>query len=44
MVSHIYDNLNANENFVIFIYLFTYEFITSFIDIRLHAFGFTLGM
>ena len=37
MVSHIHQNLNANENFVI---SFTSKFITCFIDIHLHAFGF----
>ena len=41
MVSRIYYNLIANENFVI---LVTFKFIIYFIDIQLHALGFTLGM
>ena len=41
MVSHIHYNLNANENFVVF---FTSVYITCFVDIHLHAFGFTSGM
>ena len=41
MVSHIHYNLNANEDFVI---SFISKFITCFIDIQLHVFGFNLGM
>ena len=41
MVSHIHCYLNATEKFVI---LFTSKFITSFIDIHLHAFDLTLGL
>ena len=41
MVSHTHYNLNANEDFEI---SFTSKFITCFIDIHLHAFGFALGL
>ena len=41
MVSHIHYNFNANKEFLIY---FTSKFITSFIDIHVHAFGFTSGM
>ena len=40
MVTYINCNLNAHEDFVI---SFISKFITCFIDIHLHAFGFTLG-
>ena len=41
MVVHMHHDLNANEGFVT---SFASKFITCFIDIHLHALGFTLGM
>ena len=41
MMSHIHYNLNVDEDFLI---VFTSKFITCFIDIHLHASGFTSGM
>ena len=38
IVSQIYYNLNANEDFVMFV---TSKFITCFVDTHLHAFSFT---
>ena len=41
MVSHIHNNLNANEDFVLSL---TSRFITCFIDIHLYPSGFNSGM
>ena len=41
MVSYIQNNVDTNEDFVIF---FTSNFITCFIDFHLHAFGFNSGI